>query len=648
MASPLGLTFKPSDVGIPSLTGTNKTYRVVNSKAVKSLFTGGGQFSPFPSGVRDETGSVTSMRTAADVHKDEIYDTSITSIIDYCKKFNSMKLDYADFAYLKNLGVYPNNRLMIARRFPAGVGNDLTSIKSTPIATLIGWVKDGEDFMEVSFNEVWTNAEASFKEVLNDIGSDIKASQDNKMENLGNIAARAFDAIPLPGFMEGIQYEVMKKMGLSDAGIGNSPLGNPNLIREAKRRSTVQKEEAGSGLAASFTVKMVVEYEQKFINGVDPTIVYMDIIQNALNFGTSDSSFQFSSAFGTGTSQIIKDLISGDLVAIGRALANFVSSLLDVISNFGEKLLEALMDPPNEGEPKSKTIFPLIQKAFASTIGSVISKYKIKLIGIANALTGSPSTPWHITIGNPKKPLFSSGDMLCGAVKLTVGKNLAFNDLPSYIKIEFDLTNARNLGAQEIFNRFNTGKGRSYVRFNKSYVETGDVDFSDPVESKIITNTATQSITTVKNNVTPISVKKEPDDYLIDQNSFAKGIVWTSTSVPPSNSTPVPGDNTKSQISNTSQVSPSQGSQNNPFTQTSNIPSGSTTVNPVPGSTSLTSQQISTSSDSLLESRKQNILIEQQSLSSNDAKYKQLDAELKIIKSEQQNRSYNRTNGLNR
>jgi hypothetical protein len=72
-------------------------------------------------------------------------------------------------------------------------------------------------------------------------------------------------------------------------GIGNLPLGNPNLVREAQRRDTLSKNTAGSGLKASFTVKMEIEYEQKFINGVDPTLVYLDIIQNALTFGTSDA-----------------------------------------------------------------------------------------------------------------------------------------------------------------------------------------------------------------------------------------------------------------------------------------------------------------------------------------------------------------------
>ena len=639
MASPLGLTFKVSDVGIPSSFGNNKTYKVVNSKAVKSLFTGGGQFSPFPTGINTETGSVTGIKNASDVHKDEIYDTSIVSVVQYCKDFPSMKLDYADFAYLKNVGVYPNNRLMIARRFPAGVSNDLTSIKTTPLSTLIGWVKDGEDFISVQYSEDWTNAEASFEEVLNDIGKDAKASQDQGTD-LGSLAAKAFDAIPLQGFMEGIQYEVMKNMGLSDAGIGNSPLGNPNLIREAQRRSTVAKGEAGSGLKASFTVKMVVEYEQKFINGVDPTLVYMDILQNALTFGTSDSFFQFSSAFGTGTSKIIQDLISGDLGAIAKALGEFVQKLLDAIANVGKKLIDALIDPPNEKEPTADQIFDVIKKAFASTIGHVVSKYKIRLIGIANALTGSPSTPWHITIGNPKKPLFSSGDMLCGGVTLTLGKNLAFNDLPSYIKLEFDLTNARSLGAQEIFNRFNTGKGRSYVRFNKSFVETGDIDFEDPVETSTTTKSGTQSTTVVKNTVTPKESKKEPDDYLIEQTEFDTGTNWFQTSVPPTDNTARVGDNTATQITNPPQTQPSLSSQNNTSTPTAPVPAAVSTVSPTIGTTPLSEQQISNSDDNTLEARSRNILNEQSSLSPDNPRFNQLDEERRKIKREQSDREF--------
>lgn len=548
MASPLNLTFDST----PSSDRIGQ-YKVLNSRNVSSLF-GNAQFSPFPSNVDEKSGNVSKMRTPNDVHSDDIYDTSISSIVEYTSKYPAMKLSYADFAYLKDVGVYPNNRLIIARRFASGVGNDLTSLKSSPLSTLITWNKDGEDFISVTYGEEWVESEASFVNVLNDVGKDARGSSDQGT-NLGNAASKAFNVLPLPGFMEGLQYSVMQKMGLTDFGVGNSPLGNPNLIRKAKRRGTVDPEQPGSGLEASFSIKMVVEYEQKFINGVDPTLVYLDIIQNALTFGTSDAVFQFSSSFASGSAGIIKDLISGDLAAISRALTTFVQSLLDAIKEVGAKLIEQLISPPTDDTlPSADNILNAIQSAFASTIGHVISKYKVKLIGIANALTGSPSTPWHVTIGNPKKPMFSSGDMLCTEVQMSLGKNLAFNDLPSYIKLEFTLSNARPLGAQEVFNRFNTGKGRSYARLSKSYVEQPDLGLT--VSNAIsATGSTTQRVTPSGNQtvVDPyIQSTSRSTDWMVSNNSNVKDPINVSESQRDEN-----GNMTNPSRVNGSQLSPS-------------------------------------------------------------------------------------------
>ena len=662
MSSPLGLTWETSQ---PS-TGIG-TYQVVGGKAVQSLFSNrGGQFSPFPASADKSSGSVTQIKTSSDIHSDEANDISISSIVEHTMMYPSMRLDYADFAYLKNVGVFPNNRLIVARRFPAGVGNDLTSVSSVPLATLISWVKDGDDFISVSYSEEWEDAEASFEDVLNEIGKDAIASKDQGT-GLGSMMAKGAGAIPLPGFMEGIQYQVMKNMGLTDAGIGNSPLGNPNLIREAKRRKTLGKGTAGSGLRASFSIKMEVEYEQKFINGVDPTLVYMDIIQNALTFGTSDSDFQFNSAFGTGVTGVIKDLISGDLGAIAKAMQNFVSALLDAIKQVGKDILDALIDPPKDDTtPSSGSILNTIEKAFASTIGHVISKYKIRLIGIANALTGSNSTPWHVTIGNPKKPIFCSGDMLCKGVQLTVGKNLAFNDLPSYIKISFELENARNLGAQEVFNRFNTGKGRSYVRLNKSYVEAPDVTFATASSTyvykkdsngEIMKDQSTgKPILDEKTVVTPITSTQVVDDYIVN---------FGSNSIDPAPSTPpLTGDSSKNNPSGDgkTQVDTNPPTKIEPSNQSGSTTPGATTpisASPtppptVPGSVPLSRSQISHVNDSDLSARSSYIDEELKNTPRNEPppsvwenpKYTKLQQEKRSIKDEQEDRAEDKSLGI--
>ena len=88
------------------------------------------------------------------------------------------------------------------------------------------------------------------------------------MGNLGGAAAAGFNAIPFPGLTEPLQRAVLKKFGLVTGDAYNLPLGNPNLIREAKRRFTVSKDQAESGLGTTIEVKMEVEYEQKFFNRI--------------------------------------------------------------------------------------------------------------------------------------------------------------------------------------------------------------------------------------------------------------------------------------------------------------------------------------------------------------------------------------------
>jgi hypothetical protein len=205
-----------------------------------------------------------------------------------------------------------------------------------------------------------------------------------------------------------------------------------------------------------------------------------------------------------------------------------------------------------------------------------------------------------VTIGNPKKPIFSSGDMLCKEVSLTVGKNLAFNDLPSYIKIEFTLENARSLGAQEIFNRFNTGRGRSYTRVGKSFVESPDITFGDATETT--TMVGTMSVT--KNEVTPIASTQKVDDYLIAVND---GPDYISYGVPKSDNTATVGDSTTTQATNNTSNKSSNQSQSTQSGATSQVQAQGTTPTPEPGSRPLSDSQISNADNSLLAARSSKI-----------------------------------------
>lgn len=480
-------------------------------QANRSLFTGGTIPTFFPNpdplstGENDELGlSASSQFTdpsddkfrtfPSKVHNDRMYDMSILNIIENLSKSTSASLRPQDFAYLKHLGVYPNNRLMICRRF-AGPVNDNIFGKSAgvPKAVLIGWKPEDQDFLEFTFGEEWIEADADFTVVLNKMG------QDFGLNNLGDAAGKAFNILPLPGFTEVIQRYVLIEMGVLDKGQLGGPLpsGNPNIIKQAKRRKTIGYGENASGLKCNISIKMDVEYEQKFISGLDPTMAFMDILNNIVIFGTSRSdNFGLSSKFTSNIRRWLNDpgsLVRDILNGIQAGITKLINSISKAVEDAKKLFSDAL---PAEGEEDAgpvsvedsnaaatekndkliegarKTITKILNK-LNSMFATYLKKYKVEILGIANALSGAPSTPWHLTLGNPMRPFFCSGDMLAGDVTLTFGPTLAFNDLPSNIKASFTLTNARPLGLQEILAKFNVGNLR-IVNIKKDYIETND------------------------------------------------------------------------------------------------------------------------------------------------------------------------------
>lgn len=397
------------------------------------------------------------------LHNNNIYDLSLLNIIEVLSKTQAA-LRPSEFAYLKDVGVYPNNRLMIARRFPSPIGDNILgrpNPKLGPMVTLISWKPQEEDFLEMSFGEEWENAKADFTDVLNSLGKDFSMGGGL---SVGNIASAAFGGIPLPGFTEVLQRKVLSKLGILDDD-PNTPLpsGNPNLIKEAKRRKTITFSEAGSGLKCSVSIKMVCTWEQKFISGIDPTIVFQDILSTITRFGTSNSdSYGLSKKANNKIQNWVDhpELIVRDFI---EAITNSLKATVNVIKvNVGGFDNPGVLKARAErSESDAKKVIENLENIASDVLKKMVQKYKIEIEGIGRALSGAPSTPWHITIGNPMRPIFCSGDMYMNSdIKLNLGPTLAFNDLPSTITAEFTLVNARPWGMQEILAKFNAGSIR--------------------------------------------------------------------------------------------------------------------------------------------------------------------------------------------
>jgi hypothetical protein len=440
------------------------------------------------------------------LHNNTVYDMSLLNIIEQLSGTQA-ELRPSDFAYLKDVGVFPNNRLMIARRF-ASPHNDNIFLKGLatgqPLAIMISWKPQGEDFVKISFGEKWENAEADFKSVLDSLGQDFLGKE------LGQKIGGAVAVVPLPGFTETIQRVVLQKLGIIDDSLETPlPSGNPNLIKMAKRRQTIKSEAEGSGLNCTVSITMNCEWEQKFISGIDPTIVWQDIIGKILTFSTSRSNnYGLKKSFEDRVKiwmdhpeRIVKDMV--EFIKAGLEQAK---------KEIGEMIakLPTTSDSGTSGTSgssgTSEDANSLLKKAAESTLNFIdkilpnlarqLNKYKVAIEGIARALSGAPSTPWHITIGNPLRPIFCSGDMYMDQdLALDLGPTLAFNDLPSNIKASFTLTNARPWGLQEIAAKFNAGS----IRVVTIVKDANDLNQGETLQDQIYVTPTTGSKTNPTN-----------------------------------------------------------------------------------------------------------------------------------------------------
>jgi len=428
-----------------------------------------------------------SFDTIENTHNDAVYDISTSNIIDKLNGYPTMRLKFGDFVYCRDYGVYPNNRLIVCRRFDHPMIDDLTfagkDTKSDgrdaePISTLISWFPDTENILSFNFGEQWTDSQASFKELLNDVGNSMGLGKIGLP--LGDVLEGAANLLPLPGASETLQRKILKAAGL----IGDSktadiiPSGTPNLIKESKQRQLIKEDAAGSGLIGKFSVQVKCAWEQKFISGVDPTLVYYDILQTILAFGGSEAVFYLGKRSNLGgldgvlqdflkpggATRLIKKIVDsfqeslqGMIKEINLSIRKFFDSSSDSGSTDGQSAEDAQKAQKAEQEgiidSAQKQVTGII-KSFADTI---IKKFRIQALGIVTTLTGLPSTPWHVTIGNPLRPIFSSGDMFTTDVSVSFGPQLAFNDLPSSIECTFTLASARNLGTDEIMEKLSCG-----------------------------------------------------------------------------------------------------------------------------------------------------------------------------------------------
>lgn len=388
---------------------------------------------------------------------DDQHDTSILSLIKWSNGYFGgngipmMRFNAKDFAYCKDLNKYPNNRLVVLRRFAGPIGHQLFGpFGPTPISTIVTWFppEDGGGGsrlpFQVNFNEVWQPFSDSLFDVLKDTIQSLKLP-------VGDIT-------PNHPVFKTLQVKLMGRLGITPLDV-EGYFGNPNVVSSTHARPVATGGE--DGLASDITFTIESAYEFRYVNGVDPATVMLDIIGNICKMGTSDAVFQLTGGFGSGVMSVVNRLMNGDIMGL---INDIIAAVISAITQLIQDVISAIKGFATAiaGGTGADFIKGLLTSFGQLYFQGVLAEKKPKIMAAVAGATGQPVGAWHVMVGNPKKPIISCGDMVIQSVVLELGNELGFDDWPTTIYATFTVKSARPMGASDIESIYNAGQQRIY------------------------------------------------------------------------------------------------------------------------------------------------------------------------------------------
>lgn len=405
---------------------------------------------------------------------------SIKELVDASSKglLGQETYAYSDFMYCKHLGKVPNNYMITLRRFALPVDDYIgttgededtrlsrVSNQAACIGCMVTW-------MGVSGNDLSSILSYSYKmpfKLEEAEEQDRKASSADEHATLLNGMFSIFDEKYREQYIAGqageAANEVFKHLGITE--VGNPPYRQLAEFRDTKSkvygpidsvRSTYVR--ADKGLEFEQRLSLVFEYELKSYNGINGKQAMLDLISNILNVTYTTGSFWGGGfkGYASHQSNIFTNLnmfkVKGGFMEFANAFSKDLSTLFNGVTNAVSK--------DNWKDTKEKL------KSTANSIGGMLiagllNKYGRPQKAMYNALLSpAPIGFWHVTIGNPKRPIMSIGNMVITNVKIEHNGPLGIDDFPTGLKVTVDLDRGKPRDLRDIEKLYMQGTDRIY------------------------------------------------------------------------------------------------------------------------------------------------------------------------------------------
>ena len=197
------------------------------------------------------------------------------------------------------------------------------------------------------------------------------------------------------------------------------------------------------------------------------------------------------------------DIVKGAGLDIGSMANNALQSAKDFLS--GNMTASEVGDKIKNGAQKTAKGVQKLNLGQAM-MGSINNKLgRPALYAFDSLLTGAKVGLWHVTIGNPKNPIATFGNLILTNAKITHSGPLGFDDFPTELHVSVSLKHAMSRDATEISKMYTKGQNGIYFSLCSP---SNTIEFSDGEKAG----------TKVKNPPSPPS-ESEVKNKIKDQNS---------------------------------------------------------------------------------------------------------------------------------
>jgi hypothetical protein len=291
---------------------------------------------------------------------------------------------------------------------------------------------------------------------------DMKNDADNNTTMLNSMFSM-FDEQYQKQYMEGYSGEAanaaFKQFGID---LGNKPYTgdqNPAVFRDRNKvygpvdsiRSTYIRSDEGLSFDQKFT--LVFEYELRSYNGINPKQAMLDLLSNILNVTYTTGTFWGGGykGFAAHQSNIFANL------NVFKKHGNFT----DFIDNFSKDLSSGFKSP---GNLSLKDIGSTLNRLGGMLMAGMLNKLGRPQKAMYNSLLSpAPIGFWHVTIGNPKRPIMSIGNMIITNVTVEHNGPLGLDDFPTGLKVTVDLDRGKPRDLRDIEKLYMQGTDRIYA-----------------------------------------------------------------------------------------------------------------------------------------------------------------------------------------